>query len=683
MSLINDINNHPMPHWLGDGYCDDGKKHKDGKGDHCCSVVTQTIAITTDTSTNHACTAGGSGKVGCASDRQGWVRAPPSDTKSVQFPRDTADPKVLTRSGGDDPRRSRRRVSDLIARAFDSSFSAARLEQSSIANAVNEAACTVAVPKQKNEPTDSRSSINSISYQVSSPAMRSWTDIIGTVTGPVVPVARGRIGISAGSMLFLSLSFNVAISAGENVTGSRFELTRASRLSTRDFQAAVSTAAGAIQLSPTKNSCDPREPPEAAQDAAPRSYAKMPLARHQCATQCVAATTSTEVGAASNVRAQFMQGKNTDMDVYWAWLAPPAFICGNRIHTSVYHVIRARVLPCDGDITSCTRHVTTHHQFLAPQSSGSSSRMSVSRQWLIRTASGTGLAETAPSRVALAEYGLVDAFKPWDVWTVSLRVACGAAVMLGTSAISSNVSPSYVADHRTSHHSSVTLVLLTLPALAFTTVSAQECSAKTAAQWAALGVTVQTPRWWRREWDEDAPEKIADRSAHMPDDWDEDENGDWEAPTISNPKCDNGCGKWPIPMIPNPDYKGKWYAQQIDNPAYKGEWKAKQIDNPGFYEDLEPYKVRPFSRCVLATTAAARLSGCSSRLLAYPALPFEPPGLRQLWLLATAAAAAATFPCASCPLPPRPRALTLCCCCGCVARSASGPWPTASFSTTS
>jgi len=97
------------------------------------------------------------------------------------------------------------------------------------------------------------------------------------------------------------------------------------------------------------------------------------------------------------------------------------------------------------------------------------------------------------------------------------------------------------------------------------------------------------------DWDEDAPEKIADPSAQMPDDWDEDEDGDWEAPTIPNPKCDTGCGKWPVPMIPNPDYKGKWYAPQIDNPAYKGEWKAKQIDNPDFYEDLEPYKVRPFS----------------------------------------------------------------------------------------
>jgi hypothetical protein len=97
-----------------------------------------------------------------------------------------------------------------------------------------------------------------------------------------------------------------------------------------------------------------------------------------------------------------------------------------------------------------------------------------------------------------------------------------------------------------------------------------------------------------RDWDEDAPEKIADPSAQMPDDWDEDEDGDWEAPTIPNPKCDTGCGKWPVPMIPNPDYKGKWYAPQIDNPAYKGEWKAKQIDNPDFYEDLEPYKVRPF-----------------------------------------------------------------------------------------
>ena len=62
---------------------------------------------------------------------------------------------------------------------------------------------------------------------------------------------------------------------------------------------------------------------------------------------------------------------------------------------------------------------------------------------------------------------------------------------------------------------------------------------------------------------DDIPKQIPDPEASKPDDWDDEDDGEWEAP-------------------------------MIDNPKFKGEWKAKQIDNPDFYEDLEPYKVRPF-----------------------------------------------------------------------------------------
>ena len=59
--------------------------------------------------------------------------------------------------------------------------------------------------------------------------------------------------------------------------------------------------------------------------------------------------------------------------------------------------------------------------------------------------------------------------------------------------------------------------------------------------------------------------------ASQPEDWDEDEDGEWEPPKVSNPKCAEGpgCGDWKRPMKPNPDYKGKWTAPMIDNPEYK------------------------------------------------------------------------------------------------------------------
>jgi len=73
-------------------------------------------------------------------------------------------------------------------------------------------------------------------------------------------------------------------------------------------------------------------------------------------------------------------------------------------------------------------------------------------------------------------------------------------------------------------------------------------------------------------------------------DWDDEEDGDWAAPSIANPKCEenSGCGKWEKPMIKNPAYKGKWTAPLIDNPDYKGVWAPRKIPNPNYFEDKSP-----------------------------------------------------------------------------------------------
>lgn len=78
---------------------------------------------------------------------------------------------------------------------------------------------------------------------------------------------------------------------------------------------------------------------------------------------------------------------------------------------------------------------------------------------------------------------------------------------------------------------------------------------------------------------------------------DEDMDGEWEAPQIANPKCESaaGCGVWQRPMIDNPNYKGKWKPPMIDNPNYQGIWKPRKIPNPDFFEDVEPFKMTPFS----------------------------------------------------------------------------------------
>jgi len=95
-------------------------------------------------------------------------------------------------------------------------------------------------------------------------------------------------------------------------------------------------------------------------------------------------------------------------------------------------------------------------------------------------------------------------------------------------------------------------------------------------------------------WLDDAPEQIPDPDAKKPDDWDDELDGDYEAPLVSNPKCQEfGCGIWSPPEVPNPKYKGKWSPPMIPNPAYKGVWFPKQIPNPNYFEDKSPYLFAP------------------------------------------------------------------------------------------
>jgi calnexin len=97
------------------------------------------------------------------------------------------------------------------------------------------------------------------------------------------------------------------------------------------------------------------------------------------------------------------------------------------------------------------------------------------------------------------------------------------------------------------------------------------------------------------DWYVDEPRFVPDPDAKRPDDWDEDIHGEWEAPTIANPKCEQaaGCGEYDPPLVENPNYQGKWSPPQIPNPAYQGAWKARQIPNPDFYEDPDPFTSFP------------------------------------------------------------------------------------------
>ena len=70
--------------------------------------------------------------------------------------------------------------------------------------------------------------------------------------------------------------------------------------------------------------------------------------------------------------------------------------------------------------------------------------------------------------------------------------------------------------------------------------------------------------------------RVARAESTQPDDWDTEEDGEWEAPSIPNPKCKAapGCGPWTRPLKPNPAFKGKWAAPLVDNPEYKARTRA-------------------------------------------------------------------------------------------------------------
>ncbi|CCE64511.1 hypothetical protein TPHA_0H03080 [Tetrapisispora phaffii CBS 4417] len=96
------------------------------------------------------------------------------------------------------------------------------------------------------------------------------------------------------------------------------------------------------------------------------------------------------------------------------------------------------------------------------------------------------------------------------------------------------------------------------------------------------------------KWDESIPKYIPDpERTKQPEWWNEEADGEWVAPLITNPSCDTefGCGEWTAELISNPDYKGLWEQPMIENPDYMGVWEPELIKNPEHYEDSTPSKL--------------------------------------------------------------------------------------------
>jgi calreticulin len=79
------------------------------------------------------------------------------------------------------------------------------------------------------------------------------------------------------------------------------------------------------------------------------------------------------------------------------------------------------------------------------------------------------------------------------------------------------------------------------------------------------------------DWDSH-PEFIPDPEARRPDDWNDEEDGEWTAPVVPNPEFK---GEWKPKMIPNPKYKGAWVHPKVQNPEYKADDNLYAMENIG------------------------------------------------------------------------------------------------------
>merc|ERR1711861_12916 len=67
---------------------------------------------------------------------------------------------------------------------------------------------------------------------------------------------------------------------------------------------------------------------------------------------------------------------------------------------------------------------------------------------------------------------------------------------------------------------------------------------------------------------DDIPAQIPDPDATKPEDWDDEDDGEWEPP-----------------LIDNPDFQGEWFAKKIDNPAYVG-YELWIVNNGTIFDNI-------------------------------------------------------------------------------------------------
>merc|ERR1711941_249816 len=95
------------------------------------------------------------------------------------------------------------------------------------------------------------------------------------------------------------------------------------------------------------------------------------------------------------------------------------------------------------------------------------------------------------------------------------------------------------------------------------------------------------------DWDMLKPAEIKDPEASKPEDWvNEKEIDDPEDSKPDGWDADPDAEK---PEDWDDEMDGEWEAPMVNNPEFKGEWSAKQIDNPDYKEDKTLYSFKDIS----------------------------------------------------------------------------------------
>merc|ERR1740130_2471957 len=94
---------------------------------------------------------------------------------------------------------------------------------------------------------------------------------------------------------------------------------------------------------------------------------------------------------------------------------------------------------------------------------------------------------------------------------------------------------------------------------------------------------IPDPAEKKPEGHDDIPKQIPDSEAEKPDDWDNEDDGEWEPPMVDNPEYK---GEWTPTMVENPDYKDDKDLYKVCDPCDTVGFELWQVKAGSIFDDI-------------------------------------------------------------------------------------------------